>query len=192
MWIRSRLAGQGRVMKVSNQWTWNNWKPSKAGGRTCGGRCHKGGEDFRAGERIVRLITDSVQPCGRRPPFAVTFTNAAAAEMREPSAAPEGSPRPATGLQALRTGSWPRWGGPASAPCTPLPGPAASALLPWTWTLSFRVADENETVMPRLGAGGALRAPYAREENSQLYPPLVDSYGGQKDDTVLQELVLEL
>ncbi|MEW6698564.1 MAG: helicase-exonuclease AddAB subunit AddA [Bacillota bacterium] len=144
-------------------------------------------------ERIIKLITDSDRPVDVDQLLVVTFTNAAAAEMRERIGAALGkalkenphSKRLARQLAMLNKAS-----------ITTLHSFCLDLLRRYFYLLDldpgFRVADEVEAELLRLEVLEELfEERYSREDN-EVFALLVDAYGGQRDDVKLQELVLAL
>ena len=181
-------------MKVSNQWTREQLEAIESRGQNLLVAAAAGaGKTSVLVERIVRLITDPVQPVDVDRLLVVTFTNAAAAEMRERIGR---SLREALARQPDSRHLHRQLALLGRAGISTLHSFCLDLLRQHYYRVdldpSFRVADETETVMLQAEALEELfERRYAREENS-VFTALVDSYGGQRDDTVLQELVLEL
>ncbi|GAB6181499.1 helicase-exonuclease AddAB subunit AddA [Desulfotomaculum defluvii] len=144
-------------------------------------------------ERIIQLITDTQRPVDVDQLLIVTFTNAAAAEMRERighalSKALEENPfskRLARQLTMLNHAS-----------ITTLHSFCLDLLRRYFYKLDldpgFRVADEVEAELLRLDVLEELLEARYNQEEAEAFGLLVDSYGGQRDDARLQDLILEL
>ncbi|ABO49946.1 DNA helicase/exodeoxyribonuclease V, subunit A [Desulforamulus reducens MI-1] len=144
-------------------------------------------------ERIIGLITDPHRPVDVDQLLIVTFTNAAAAEMRERigqalSKALQENPhskRLARQLTMLNRAS-----------ITTLHSFCLDLLRRYFYQLDldpgFRVADEVEAELLRLDVLEELFERRYNQDNVEVFARLVDSYGGQRDDSRLQDLVLEL
>ena len=179
---------------MSSQWTDEQLEAIESRGRNLLVAAAAGaGKTSVLVERIVRRITDPDQPVDVDRLLVVTFTNAAAAEMRERIS------RALTGEIDRRPGSK-----HLHRQLALLGRASISTLHAFCLDLlrqhyyrvnldpAFRVADETETVLIQADALEDLfERRYAGEGNA-LFTTLVDSYGGQRDDAVLQELVLEL
>jgi ATP-dependent helicase/nuclease subunit A len=143
-------------------------------------------------ERIIRRITDDTSPVDIDALLVVTFTNAAATEMRE---------RIADALERALD---------KNPGCTRLHRQLsllnkANITTMHSFCLEtirnnfhcididpfFRVADETETVLMKLEA---LEETFEEQYQSQQreFLRLVECYGGQKDDGMLQQMVLDL
>ncbi|CCO07369.1 helicase-exonuclease AddAB subunit AddA [Desulforamulus hydrothermalis] len=144
-------------------------------------------------ERIIRLITDRERPVEVDSLLVVTFTNAAAAEMRE---------RIAAALhQALKENPHDRRLAKQlamlnRAAVTTLHSFCLDLLRRYYYLLDldpgFRVADETEAELLRLEVlEEVFEERYARQDNA-AFIRLVDAYGGLRDDSRLQDLVLTL
>lgn len=144
-------------------------------------------------ERIILLITDPVRPVDVDQLLIVTFTNAAAAEMRERiagalSKALKENPhsrRLAKQLAMLNRAS-----------ITTLHSFCLDLLRRYFYLLDldpgFRVADEVEAELLRLEVLEELFEERYNREDNETFARLVDAYGGQRDDSKLQDLVLAL
>lgn len=143
-------------------------------------------------ERVLRHITDPVCPVDLDRLLVVTFTNAAAAEMRERigsalSAVLERDPasRPARRQLALL----PR------ASITTIHSFCLEVLRQHFYRLEldpgFRVADATEAALLQAEALDEL---FERlyQKGDEPFSQLVDHYGGERDDSLLRELVLKL
>lgn len=179
---------------MSNQWTGEQLEAIESRGRNLLVAAAAGaGKTSVLVERIVRMITDPAQPVDVDRLLVVTFTNAAAAEMRERigrSLSEALARRPDSRHLHRQLALLGRAGiSTLHAFCLDL---LRQHYYRVDLDPSFRVADETETVMLQAEALEELfERRYAREENT-VFTALVDSYGGQRDDAVLQELVLEL
>ncbi|KAF1084246.1 ATP-dependent helicase/nuclease subunit A [Sporotomaculum syntrophicum] len=143
-------------------------------------------------ERIIRRITDHADPVDVDRLLVVTFTNAAAAEMRERigqaiNRALEREPgsvllhRQLALLQRASISTLHSF-------CLEL---VRQHFYQLELDPAFRVADDAEAALIQLDAlEEVFENRFAAEEQSFL--ALADCYGGQQDDTGLQELVLEL
>ncbi len=143
-------------------------------------------------ERIVRRVTDPVAPVDVDRLLVVTFTNGAAAEMRERigravNAALERSPgsthlgRQQTLLQR--------------ASISTIHSFCLDVIRQHFYRLEldpvFRVMDETEAAMLQLDVLDDVLEQYYAAENAEFLR-LADCYGGSKDDGGVQELVLQL
>lgn len=143
-------------------------------------------------ERITRRITDSVNPVDVDRMLVVTFTNAAAAEMRMrigsaiagELAANPGSGRLHTQLALLNR-----------ARVTTLHSFCLDVLRQHFYSIdldpNFRVADETETALLRLEV---LEQIFEQRYSGgdPLFAALSDCYGSERDDGALMDLVLKL
>lgn len=143
-------------------------------------------------ERIIRKITDPEQPVDIDKLLVVTFTKAAASEMRERIGAAivrqlnqnPGSRRLHRQLTLLNR-----------AAITTLHSFCLDVLRQYFHRLdldpSFRVADDTEAALLRLESLEDLfEEKYAA--GSTAFLNLVDAYGGDRSDTYLQEMVLKI
>ncbi|MDD4238320.1 MAG: UvrD-helicase domain-containing protein, partial [Desulfotomaculaceae bacterium] len=143
-------------------------------------------------ERIIRRITDPVSPVDVDRLLVVTFTNAAASEMRDR-------------ISRALTGALNRYPGSkylqrqvallGRAAISTMHSFCLDLLRQYFYRIdldpAFRVADATEAVLIQTEALEELfESRYADGENL-LFTGLVDSYGGRRDDTLLQELVLQ-
>jgi len=143
-------------------------------------------------ERIIRRVTDPVAPVDVDRLLVVTFTNGAAAEMRERigravTAALEHSPG-STHLgrqQALLQ----------RASISTIHSFCLDVIRQHFYRLEldpvFRVMDETEAAMLQLDVLDDVLEQYYAAENADFLR-LADCYGGSKDDGGIQELVLQL
>lgn len=144
-------------------------------------------------ERIIQRITDPERPVDVDQLLIVTFTNAAATEMRERIGQALGkalnenphSKRLAKQLTMLNRAS-----------ITTLHSFCLEIVRRYFYLLdldpAFRIADDIEAELLRLEVLEALFEERYQREESDLFTTLVDLYGGQRDDSKLQELVLGL
>jgi ATP-dependent helicase/nuclease subunit A len=145
-------------------------------------------------ERIIRKITDPENPVDIDKLLVVTFTNAAATEMRE---------RIGEALaEALESD-------PSSANLQKQMAllDRASIMTLHSFCLEvvrsnfhaldldplFRIADETESSLMRLEALDRLfESKYENEDSGSLFFRLVESYGGSRDDSLLRDTVMTL
>ncbi len=143
-------------------------------------------------ERVLRRVTDSDDPVDIDRLLVVTFTEAAAAEMRErigrvlarEAARSPGSARLRQQLALLQR-----------ATITTMHSFCAEVLRQNFYRLdldpAFRVANENEAELLQVEVLEKLFEGLYGESDS-TFLALVDQFGGQRDDTGLGELVLKL
>ncbi|MED0756153.1 helicase-exonuclease AddAB subunit AddA [Aneurinibacillus thermoaerophilus] len=141
-------------------------------------------------ERIIRRISDEQDPIGVDNLLVVTFTNAAAAEMRhrigealEKAVARNPSPYLRRQLTLLNRAS-----------ITTLHSFCMEVLQRYYYLIdidpSFRIADDTEAKLLRQEAIDQLfEEEYGEEEENSLFFRLVDSYTSDRSDMELQELV---
>ncbi|HEX2998822.1 MAG TPA: UvrD-helicase domain-containing protein, partial [Armatimonadota bacterium] len=143
-------------------------------------------------ERIVRRITDPVSPVDVDRLLVVTFTNAAASEMRER-------------ISRALSGELSRYPGSkhlqrqvallGRAAISTMHSFCLDLLRQYFYRIdldpAFRVADATEAVLIQTEALEELFERRYAGGDSLLFTGLVDSYGGRRDDTLLQELVLK-
>lgn len=142
-------------------------------------------------QRIIRLITDRAHPVDADRLLVVTFTNAAAAEMRERigrALAREIEKDPGSKHLHRQLALLGR------ASISTIHSFCLELLRQYFYCLdldpSFRVADENESALIQAGAMDELfEQRYAAADNG-YFTALVECYGGRRDDSMLQELVL--
>jgi len=145
-------------------------------------------------ERIIRKITDPENPVDIDRLLVVTFTNAAATEMRERigdalAEALEKDPSSANLQRQMALLD------------------RASIMTIHSFCLEvvrsnfhaldldplFRIADETESALMRLEALDRLfESKYENEDNDSLFFRLVESYGGGRDDCLLRDTVMTL
>lgn len=142
-------------------------------------------------ERIIRRVTDPVEPVDVDRLLVVTFTNAAASEVRDRIS------RALAGEMEKRPGSTrlPRQLAMLSrAAISTLHSFCLDLLRQYFYLIdldpAFRVADADEAALIQAGTLEELfERRYAAKDNI-FFTTLVDCYGGKRDDTDLQELVL--
>ncbi len=145
-------------------------------------------------ERIIRLITDPVRPADVDRLLVVTFTKAAAAEMRRrvgEALTQELNRNPGSEILERQLRLLPQ------AQITTLHAFCGDVLRRYHYLLDldpeFRIADETEAAILRQETLAALfEEQYQRIENDSGLQVLVEGYGGERDDLKLQELVLRL
>ncbi|NLK86233.1 MAG: UvrD-helicase domain-containing protein [Clostridiaceae bacterium] len=145
-------------------------------------------------ERIIRKITDSENPVDIDRLLVVTFTNAAATEMRERignalADALEADPSSAN-LQKQMTLL-------DRASIMTLHSFCLEVVRSHFHALDldpmFRIADETECTLLRLDALEQLfEQKYENENKDGIFFQLVDSYGGGRDDSSLRDIVMAL
>jgi ATP-dependent helicase/nuclease subunit A len=142
-------------------------------------------------QRIIRRITDREHPVDADRLLVVTFTNASAAEMRERigrALAREIEKDPGSKHLHRQLALLGR------ASISTIHSFCLELLRQYFYRLdldpAFRVADENEAALIQAGAMDDLfEQRYGTEENRD-FTALVECYGGRRDDSLLQELVL--
>jgi len=143
-------------------------------------------------ERIIRRVTDPVSPVDVDRLLVVTFTNAAASEMRDRiSRALAGELNRYPGSKHLQR----QVALLGRAAISTMHSFCLDLLRQYFYRIdldpAFRVADATEAVLLQTEALEELfESRYAAGEGL-LFTGLVDSYGGRRDDTLLQELVLQ-
>ena len=137
----------------------------------------------------MRLITDG-SARGRRPPWWSLHQRGCGGDEERIGRSLR-KPLPGNRTQTPAQAAGPAGAGRHQHPALLLPGPAASALLPWTWTLPSGWQSETETVMLQAEALEELFERVTPGRKLSFYRP-GGQLRGQRDDTVLQELVLEL
>ena len=129
-------------------------------------------------ERIVRLITDPVQPVDVDRLCGHLYQRGCGGDEGTHRPLPEEA-LPGNRTPGTCTGSWPCWAAGIST-LHPLPDPLVSIITGWTWTLPSGWQMRPKLSCSRLIALEELfERRYAREENS-VFTALVDSYGGQR------------
>ncbi|KUK81798.1 MAG: ATP-dependent helicase/nuclease subunit A, partial [Pelotomaculum thermopropionicum] len=144
-------------------------------------------------ERIIRLVTDPAQQVDIDRLLIVTFTNAAASEMRERigrALAHEISNQPDS--KHLR-----RQAALLNRACISTIHSFCLELLRGHFHRieldpAFRVADETETALIQTEALEELFEQCYASGTDSLFTSLVDCYGGKRDDTNLQQMVLSV
>ena len=143
-------------------------------------------------ERIIRIITDEKNPVDIDKLLVVTFTNAAAAEMRERIAAAitkwlEKNPN-SKSLQRQLTLL-------GRANITTMHSFCLDVIKNHFYTIdldpSFRIGDETEGTLLKNEVIEELFDEYYENEDLK-FRSLLEAYGGSKDDTELRELILSL
>jgi len=145
-------------------------------------------------ERIIRRITDPKKPLDIDKLLVVTFTNAAAAEMRERIAG--------TISAALTEDPYSR---NIQRQLTLLNKASITTLHSFFLEVirnnfhlvdidpGFRIADETEAVLMQIEVLNELfEEQYEIEEGNQDFFELLECYGGNRDDQALQDMVLNL
>lgn len=145
-------------------------------------------------ERIIKKITDPVQPVDIDRLLVVTFTNAAAAEMRERIAAAvtkalEENPGSSNMHRQLTLLN--------KAHITTIHSFCREVIRSNFQYLdldpNFRIADETEANLMKLDVLDRLFEDLYEEENhNPEFLNLLDCYGGNRDDQALQDLVLNI
>lgn len=145
-------------------------------------------------ERIINKITDAQHPVDIDSLLVVTFTNAAAAEMRERiaeamAAELERIPDPGNIQKQLTLLN--------KASITTIHSFCLEVIRSNFQNIridpSFRIADETESVLLKLEAVSELFEDiYDRDEKDQDFFELLECYGGNKDDQAIQDMVLNL
>lgn len=180
------------VRRLGNKWT-SEQKDAIAsqGGNLLVSAAAGSGKTAVLVQRIIRLITDRIHPIDADSLLVVTFTNAAAAEMRERigrALAREiekdsGSKRLHRQLALL-----------GRASISTIHSFCLELLRQYFYCLdldpSFRVADENESALIQAGAMDELFEKRYGAEDNGYFTALVECYGGRRDDSLLQEIVL--
>ena len=145
-------------------------------------------------ERIIQKITDSERPVDIDRLLVVTFTNAAATEMRErigDALAAALDENPASQNLHRQMALLDR------ASIMTLHSFCLEVVRNHFHSLDldplFRIADETESALLRLDVLEDLfEEKYETEENNSIFFQLVDSYGGGRDDSALREMILTL
>lgn len=177
---------------MSNQWTQEQKEAiSSRGGNLLVAAAAGSGKTAVLVERIIRRITDRTDPADADRLLVVTFTNAAAAEMRDrigQALAREIEKHPASNHLHRQMALLGR------ASISTIHSFCLDLLRQHFYRLdldpSFRVADETECALIQAETmEGLFERRYAAVDN-HLFTALVDRYGGKRDDSALQEEVL--
>lgn len=143
-------------------------------------------------ERIIRIITDEKNPVDIDKLLVVTFTSAAASEMRERIAAAiskalEKSPN-SKNLQRQLTLL-------GRANITTMHSFCLDVIKNYFYTIdldpSFRIGDETEATLMKNEIIEELFEEYYEEDNEK-FKDLLEAYSGSKDDEKLKEMILSL
>ncbi|HHW47664.1 MAG TPA: helicase-exonuclease AddAB subunit AddA [Clostridiaceae bacterium] len=145
-------------------------------------------------ERIIRKITDANNPVDIDRLLVVTFTNAAAAEMRErigDAIAKEIERNPASNRLHKQLTLLNR------ASITTIHSFCLEVIRNNFYLLdidpNFRIADETESMLLKMEALEELfEQKYEKEILEQEFLELVECYGGSRDDRALQDMVIRL
>jgi ATP-dependent helicase/nuclease subunit A len=145
-------------------------------------------------ERIIRRITDDNDPVDIDRLLVVTFTNAAATEMRERiagaiSAALEGNPGSKNIRRQLTLLN--------KASITTMHSFCLDVIRNNFQSIGidpgFRIADETEATLMKLEVLNELfEEQYEKEDENRGFYELLECYGGNRDDQALQDMVLNL
>ena len=142
-------------------------------------------------ERIIQLITDRENPVDADCLLVVTFTNAAAAEMRDRigrALSREADKDPESKQLHRQMALLGR------ASISTIHSFCLELLRQYFYQLdldpSFRVADENESALIQTAALEEVFEKRYSEEGNSHFSALVDCYGGKRDDSALQDMVL--
>ena len=143
-------------------------------------------------ERIIKIITNEENPVDIDKLLVVTFTSAAAAEMRERIAAAiskelEKSPNSKNLQRQLTLLS--------RANITTMHSFCLEVIKNYFYTIdldpSFRIGDETEATLMKNEIIEELLDEYYEEENED-FKDLLEAYSGSKDDEKLKEMILSL
>ena len=143
-------------------------------------------------ERIIKIITNEENPVDIDKLLVVTFTSAAAAEMRERIAAAiskelEKSPNSKNLQRQLTLLS--------RANITTMHSFCLEVIKKYFYTIdldpSFRIGDETEATLMKNEIIEELFDEYYEEENED-FKDLLEAYSGSKDDEKLKEMILSL
>ena len=145
-------------------------------------------------ERIIRKITDETNPVDIDRLLIVTFTNAAATEMRERiaeaiSAILEGNPGSKNVQRQLTLLN--------KASITTIHSFCLEVIRSNFQNIDidpgFRIADETEAMLLKLEVLNELfEEQYEKEDENKDFFELLECYGGNRDDQALQDMVLNL
>ena len=143
-------------------------------------------------ERIIKIITNEENPVDIDKLLVVTFTSAAAAEMRERIAAAiskelEKSPNSKNLQRQLTLLS--------RANITTMHSFCLEVIKNYFYTIdldpSFRIGDETEATLMKNEIIEELFEEYYEEDNEE-FKELIEAYSGSKDDEKLKEMILSL
>ena len=143
-------------------------------------------------ERIIRIITDDENPVDIDRLLVVTFTSAAAAEMRERiagaiSKALENNPNSKNLQRQLTLLS--------RANITTMHSFCLDVIKNYFYTIdldpSFRIGDETEATLMKNEIIEELFEEYYESDNEE-FKNLIEAYSGSKDDEKLKEMILSL
>ena len=143
-------------------------------------------------ERIIRIITDDENPVDIDRLLVVTFTSAAAAEMRERiagaiSKALENNPNSKNLQRQLTLLS--------RANITTMHSFCLDVIKNYFYTIdldpSFRIGDETEATLMKNEIIEELFEEYYENDNEE-FKNLIEAYSGSKDDEKLKEMILSL
>ena len=143
-------------------------------------------------ERIIRIITNEENPVDIDRLLVVTFTSAAAAEMRERIAAAiskalENNPNSKNLQRQLTLLS--------RANITTMHSFCLDVIKNYFYTIdldpSFRIGDETEATLMKNEIIEELFEEYYEEDNEE-FKELIEAYSGSKDDEKLKEMILSL
>ncbi|MGL5379398.1 helicase-exonuclease AddAB subunit AddA [Clostridium sp.] len=143
-------------------------------------------------ERIIRIITNETHPVDIDRLLVVTFTSAAAAEMRERIAAAiskalEKNPNSRTLQRQLTLLS--------RSNITTMHSFCLDVIKNYFHTIdldpSFRIADETENTLLKLEIVNEIFEQYYEDDNIE-FKRLVEAYSGSRDDEKLKNIVLDL
>lgn len=191
----SGISGQERGMTVSNNWNWTEEQLSAICARDCNllvSAAAGAGKTAVLVERIIRKILDQNNPTDIDRLLVVTFTKAAAAEMRDrisSAIARELNSNPTSRHLNRQLALLNR------ASITTLHSFCLEVLRQHFYRVNldpaFRVADDTEAALMRLEALEDVFEAYY-EAGNQDFLTLVDAYGGDRNDLFLQEMVLKI
>jgi ATP-dependent helicase/nuclease subunit A len=177
---------------LGNRWT-NEQKDAIAsqGGNLLVSAAAGSGKTAVLVQRIIRLITARTNTVDADRLLVVTFTNAAAAEMRERiGRALAGEIEKDPGSKHLHR----QLALLGRASISTIHSFCLELLRQYFYYLdldpSFRVADENESALIQAGAMDELFEQRYGAADNGYFTALVECYGGKRDDSMLQELVL--
>ena len=181
-------------MKVKTDWTAEQWAAITE--KDCSllvAAAAGAGKTAVLVERIIRKITDPDQPVDIDSLLIMTFTNAAAAEMRERiaeaiAAVIEKSPGSKNLQRQLTLLN--------KASITTIHSFCLEVVRSNFQALNidpgFRITDETEAALMRLEVLQDLFEDQYDQEENQYFSHLLECYGGNRDDQALQDMVLNL